>query len=129
MNDPAPRALPRAADAQGPRPAVPAHLSARSKRLFRDITGRYGGRNGLETHRLELLRMALEAIDRATDARIILERDGLMLEGRSGPRLHPAANLERDSRLAAARLLREAGFDLPDPDAARPPSRYTPGRR
>jgi phage terminase small subunit len=103
----------------------PKHLSAARKRLWRHILARFGP---LEAHTVELLRLACEALDRADEARAILAASTLVVEGRSGPRAHPAVGIERDARLAAARLLRECGFDLQDPDQTGPPSRWG-GRR
>jgi hypothetical protein len=41
--------------------------------------------------------------------------DGLTVEGAHGKKTHPAVNIERDSRLAFARILRELDLDEPVP--------------
>jgi len=57
---------------------------------------------------MELLRLALEALDRAEQARLILAEDGLISTGRYGQKLaRPAVAIERDSRIAAARLFKQ----------------------
>jgi hypothetical protein len=72
-----------------------------------------------------LLRLACEALDRCSAARAIVDRDGITINGRFGPKLHPAVTVERDSALRAARLLRELGL-LDVAEAARLPTRWRP---
>jgi hypothetical protein len=102
-----------AANVTDPKPA--AHLSRRAKELWVQVTRDYV----LESHNLELLRIALEALDRCEEARKILASEGIIALDRYGaPKAHPAVAIERDSRLAAARLWRELdleGEPLPDP--------------
>ena len=70
-------------------------------------------------HHERLLSLAGEAFDRAQEAREALEVDGLFFRDRFGqPRAHPAAAVERDSRLAFARLLRELDLDVDEPEGA-----------
>ena len=99
-------------------PSAPAHLSARASALWRQIVGDYM----LAGHQLELLRRACEASDRADQAREQIEAEGLTELDRFGQRKpHPCVAIERDARLAIARLLRELALDVEDPDDARPP--------
>jgi phage terminase small subunit len=94
---------------------APEHLSARSRELWARIVRDYD----LDVHHLELLRLALEALDRCEQARQALADEGMLTTNRYGVRVaHPAVAIERDSRLAAARLFRELdleGEPLPDP--------------
>lgn len=92
-------------------PTPPKHLSPESRRFFRSVASEYH----LESHHLALLERACESLDRLRDAQKAIAEHGVMVAGRFGPRLNPAAALERDSRLAFARLLRELGLDLETP--------------
>jgi len=97
----------------GPEP--PAHLSAPARDFWRWATHEFV----LEPNHLILLAKALEAFDRAEHARKVIARDGMFIADRYGqPRPHPAVQIERDSRDALARLLRQ--LDLAgEPDASR----------
>ena len=66
--------------------------------------------------------MACEAWDRCQQAREILDRGGLTTETESGGlEAHLCIGIERDARLAFARLLRELDLDAgPTPEQARP---------
>jgi P27 family predicted phage terminase small subunit len=106
---------------------APQHLTAASQALFCRIRDDYALQD--DDAALTLLRLACEAVDRCTEARERIKADGTYLPDRFGQlRPHPAVNVERDSRLSAARLLRELGLS---PDEAslnenRPPR---PGKR
>jgi hypothetical protein len=79
-------------------------LSPRAKALWTQTTTSFT----LEATEVELLRLALEALDRAEQARVILAEEGLTSRGRYGQALvHPAVAIERDSRIAAARLFKQ----------------------
>lgn len=66
----------------------------------------------LDAHHLRLLQLACEAWDRAADARRQLEVDGAVYRDRFGaPRAHPAVAIERDARLAFAKLVRQLDLE------------------
>ncbi len=105
--------------ARGPKlPEPPKHLSPAMRRFFSEIVRSWD----LETHHLRLLSLLCEAFDRCEQARVQIEKEGLTVPGRFGPRTHPACAIERDSRLAAARLLRELDLDQEMPAERRPPA-------
>jgi phage terminase small subunit len=62
----------------------------------------------LEAHELPLLQAFCESVDRAEEARRAVEQEGAYYSDfRGQPKPHPALREERESRLAASRLLRE----------------------
>ena len=97
---------------------APSHLSKSSREWFLTIAGEYE----LEASHLRLATLAAEAWDRGQEAREVLAKVGAFYTSKSGePRAHPAVAVERDSRIAFARLMRELDLDgVPAPDI-RPP--------
>lgn len=97
----------------------PEHLSDRAAALWSSVADDYE----LGAHQYELLLRACEASDRADEAQKILKAEGLTIEDRYGQvKGHPAAAIERDSRIAEARLLRELALEPgPSEDYGRPP--------
>lgn len=78
----------------------------------------------LEPHHVRLLTLAAEAWDRGQQAREILATEGLTYSDRfEQPRARPEVAIERDSRVAFARLLRELALDVEGPadESVRPP--------
>lgn len=94
---------------------APAHLRPETRAWWRTVVADYS----LEEHHERLLTLACEALDRGFEAREVLAREGAYFTDRFGQRRgHPALAVERDSRLAFARVLRELDLDgepLPDP--------------
>ena len=100
-------------------PPAPSHLLKESTTWWNSICAAYD----LDEAALELLRLAAEALDRVREARAIICKDGLMVKlSGGGSKVHPMLAVERDSRLAAARLIRELNLDI-EPADVRPPSR------
>ena len=97
----------------------PKHLKASTRRWFAEVVKTYE----LEPHHVRLLQLAGEAWDRGEQARRALARAGLLFTDRFGqPRARPELAIERDSRIAFARLLRELGLDVSEPgESTRPP--------
>ena len=84
----------------------------------------------MESHHIRTLTLACEAWDRCAEARAILDRDGLTYADRWGaPRARPEVAVERDSRIAFARLLRELALDVAAPDESYRPPPITRGVR
>ena len=78
----------------------------------------------LEPHHVRILRLACEAYDRGQQAREALAEHGTTFVDRFGqPRARPEVAIERDARIAFARLMRELALDVeaPSETSARPP--------
>ena len=107
--------------------AAPDHLSPASAAWYRAVISAYE----LESHHEHLLRLACEALDRCEQARRLLAEHGLTYEDDGMPKTRPEVAIERDSRLAFARLLRELDLDLEGPvnNELRPPVLRSNGRR
>jgi hypothetical protein len=77
----------------------------------------------LEAHHLRILTLAAESWDRGVEAREAIARHGTVYVDRfDQPRARPEVAIERDSRIAFARLVRELALDLDQPDeTSRPP--------
>jgi phage terminase small subunit len=89
---------------------APSHLSPRCKTLYRELAADYHLAD--EPHALETLRLALESLDRAEQARAQIAKDGAYPTDRWGQvKAHPALAVERDSTIRVARLFRELSLD------------------
>lgn len=98
----------------------PKHLDAATRDWFSHVIAEYE----LEQHHVRLLTLAAEAWDRAQQARLEIDKHGIVYTDRFGaPRKRPEVSVESESRIAYARILRELDLDL-DPPAAgsRPPA-------
>jgi P27 family predicted phage terminase small subunit len=77
----------------------------------------------LEPHHVRLLTLAAEAWDRTQQAREAIAVEGLTIRtGDGGLKAHPAVAIERDSRLAFARIVRELDLDFEGGAERRPPA-------
>ncbi len=93
----------------------PKHLSAASAAWFVQVVEGFD----MDHHHVRLLTLACEAWDRAQQSREALAVNGLTYTDRfDQPHSRPEVAIERDSRIAFARLVRELGLD-----AAQEPSR------
>jgi phage terminase small subunit len=102
------------------KPKAPSHLSTASRAWFSRVIGDYV----LSEHHVKLLTLAAESWDRCCEARRIVAAQGLTVptEG-GGCKAHPCIAIERDSRIAFARLIRELDLDADTPSAYhRPPA-------
>ena len=98
----------------------PRHLSAASKKWWRAVLDSYD----LEPHHLKLLEAAATAWDRMVEARALVDAEGLVVHDRWGQaKAHPAVNIERDARIAFARLVRELDLEGEPQSDVRPPRR------
>jgi len=102
-------------------PGAPRHLATRqARRLWRSTAEGYT----LEPHHLTLLEEACVCVDRLVAARgEIAARGLLVLDRYRVPKQNPAVAIERDARIALARLLRELqlGDDADLDSSIRPP--------
>lgn len=99
---------------------APQHLQKATRAWWKSVAEDYF----LEPHHIRLLTLAAEAWDRTEEARKAVEKYGLTYIDRfDQPRARPEVSIERDSRLAFARLLRELDLDVDPPaSASRPPA-------
>ena len=91
---------------------APRHLQPATKRWFNRVTADWT----LEEHHIKLLIIAAETWDRLTQAREVIAEKGLTFQDRFGtPRARPEVAIERDSRTAFMRAVRELDLDLDEP--------------
>ena len=85
----------------------PAHLSVGAKKLWRDLFEEFVLDDAAGA---ALLRVAVEAFDRAEEARVRIKRDGAVVLDRFRQlKAHPSCAIERDARgqfMAAIRSLK-----------------------
>ena len=100
-------------------PRAPRGLSGRSKALWASILTDFD----LSEPEQAILIEALRSLDRADEARGIVDRDGQVSADRFGQlKPHPCIAVERDMRGLFTRTLRELGLDPRILEAARPPA-------
>ena len=101
-----------------PAPPPPDYLSAAMQAWWKQVMTHYE----MEPHHTHLLQAATEAWDRMQQARQVLAERGLSYEITGGRQLPlPEVAIERDSRIAFARLVRELGLDDSTPPAEASP--------
>ncbi|MGA9623971.1 MAG: hypothetical protein WBQ65_05845, partial [Bryobacteraceae bacterium] len=95
--------------------AAPKYLSAKTLKLWREIHAQYE----LEPEATELLRVSLENLDLADEARRLLRKEGLVIDGRK----HPALDAAKLHDGMFMRAIRQLGLDIVAPGAiGRPPA-------
>jgi P27 family predicted phage terminase small subunit len=95
---------------------APSHLRPETRAWYRSVVAEYE----LQSHHLRILQLCAEAWDRSREARALLEKDGLVCTNKYGEtRPHPGIQIEKDSRSAFLRGVRELALDLAE-DAPRP---------
>lgn len=98
---------------------APNHLSKEARRIWKEILEEYDIADAAGLH---ILRVALEAYDRAQAAREAIDQDGMTLKDKFGQtKPHPLLPIERDSRAAFLAGLKALNLDLE-------PLRDRPGR-
>lgn len=99
---------------------APKHLRPTTRKWWEGIAADYD----LGTHHIKLLTAAGEAWDRYQQAREALAaHGGTTFNDRFGcPHARPEVAIERDSRLAFVRTLRELNMSENPPDDSRPPT-------
>ena len=102
-----------------PTKRAPKHLQPETRKWFRHVVSEW---EDLEEHHIRILTVACEAFDRCCQAREVIDREGLTYLDRFGaPRARPEIGVERDSRLAFLRAVRELDLDVePSPQPGRP---------
>lgn len=100
----------------------PKHLSPEVAAWWRDVTADYD----LAPHHLRLLQSACEAWDTMQAARRALADHGALTftDNNGNIKAHPAVAMQRDARVAFARLVRELDLDVAGTpsEAPRPPA-------
>jgi P27 family predicted phage terminase small subunit len=97
----------------------PNHLSTEAKKIWREIVSEYQIR---DCAGLRILRVSLEAFDRAQAARQQIEKYGMLLKDKFGQaKPNPLLPVERDSRAAFLSGLKCLNLDIE-------PLRDRPGR-
>jgi P27 family predicted phage terminase small subunit len=99
-------------------PNPPGHLQAETRRWWSHHVSEYH----MEPHHVRLLTLAAESWDRCQEARAALAKHGITYKDRfDQPKARPEVAIERDSRIAFARLVRELNLDLSAPEETRMP--------
>ncbi|MBN2295448.1 MAG: hypothetical protein JXM70_23660 [Pirellulales bacterium] len=92
----------------------PSHLSENSKKIWQTVVPA----TGRSLSRLALVQSGLESLDRANQARALIDAEGIIVNPEGGKmlHLHPAIRLEKESRAAFERAWKtlELFWDRPD---------------
>ena len=114
-------ALPKRPAKKRKAPRAPAHLSKKTRQWWQQIANRYQ----FEDFELRLLSAAGEAWDRKEAARLVIEEKGLTyLDRFQQPATRPEIPIERDSRLAFFRCMRQLALSEEPPEDRPAPLRF-----
>lgn len=107
--------------------SAPRHLRPDTASWWASVATAYR----LGSHQLRILTLAAEAWDRGVEAREAIAQVGSVYVDRfAQPRARPEVAIERDSRIAFARLVRELCLDVDGPgEPGRPPRPAGSGQR
>jgi len=93
-------------------PQAPSHLSAETKTWWDMVLAEHE----LESHQLRTLQAACESWDRKEEARKAIAKHGLSyVDDRNMVRARPEVTIERDSRIAYLRAMRELNLAIEPP--------------
>jgi P27 family predicted phage terminase small subunit len=102
-------------------PRAPLHLSKKTREWWQRIVESYE----FQDFELRLLTAAGEAWDRKESARQVIEKEGLTYLDRFGqPATRPEVAVERDSRLAFFRCMRQLALSEEPPDDRPKPLKF-----
>jgi P27 family predicted phage terminase small subunit len=93
---------------------IPKHLSPAAKRTWRRIAAEFE----LDGNAALLLETALVQWDRMTQARQMLSREGIVINGKR----HPAIDVEKQASSLFLRAWRQLGLDIAPPGAVGRPA-------
>ena len=98
---------------------APRHLSKESKKIWKELNNEFG----LDRSFKVILKTALEAYDRLTEARKQIDEEGITVTTPTGySKEHPALKVEKQSRDGFLQAWRMLNLDVEPPfDIGRPP--------
>ena len=103
-----------------PEPSIKLHKVG--KKFRRDVLKEY---QITDTHDLRRLDLAAHCLDRIEHCQRVIDDEGPFIKDRfDQTKEHPACKTERDNKVLFARLVRELGLDLENPETPRPPGLY-----
>ena len=101
---------------------APKHLKAPTRRWFESVVADYE----LQPHHVRLLTLAGESWDRCVEAREAIKEHGMTFTNKYNEvKLRPEVTVEKDSRIAFARLVRELNLSEDPPDSRPPRLKYS----
>lgn len=100
---------------------APSYLRKETREWFNSVLKEYE----MQDHHRIILTLACECLDRITEARLQIKKDGAYFKDRLKTKPHPALKIESENKIIFARLLRELNLDVESPGAVgRPPGLY-----